>query len=72
MAARNCLQDIPRTHSTGPPFGISGFGRKRRDLITRHGRPGGVLVGFASEDEWFDYRLEDHPKFLARVEACKI
>src|ERR1700675_2840849 len=36
-------------------------------LITRHGRPAGVLIGFESEDDWFDYRLEHHPEFLRRV-----
>jgi len=28
-------------------------------VITRHGRPAGVLIGFASEEDWFDYRLEN-------------
>jgi prevent-host-death family protein len=36
-------------------------------VITRHGRPAGVLVGFASEDDWFEYRLEHHPEFVRRV-----
>ena len=36
-------------------------------IITRHGRPAGVLVGFESEDDWFDYRLENDPHFLDRV-----
>jgi prevent-host-death family protein len=40
-------------------------------VITRHGRPAGVLIGFASEDDWFDYRLENDPRFLARVEAAR-
>ena len=26
-------------------------------VITRHGRPGGVLIGSESEDDWFEYRL---------------
>jgi prevent-host-death family protein len=30
-------------------------------VITRHGKPAGVLIGFASEDDWFDYRLENDP-----------
>lgn len=38
-------------------------------VITRHGRPAGVLIGFASEDDWLDYRLENDPRFLARVGA---
>jgi len=40
-------------------------------VITRHGRPAGVLIGFASEDDWFDYRLEHDERFLARVERAR-
>jgi prevent-host-death family protein len=40
-------------------------------LITRHGRPAGVLIGFQSEDDWFEYRLENHPEFLRRVQAAR-
>jgi prevent-host-death family protein len=36
-------------------------------VITRHGKPAGVLIGFASDDDWFDYRLENDPRFLNRV-----
>ena len=44
---------------------------KEEIVITRHGKPAGVLIGFASEDEWFDYRLERDPRFLARVAAAR-
>ena len=40
-------------------------------VITRHGKPAGVLIGFSSEDEWFDYRLERDPCFLARIAAAR-
>lgn len=40
-------------------------------VITRHGKPAGVLIGFASEDEWFEYRLENDPRFLRRVEQAR-
>jgi prevent-host-death family protein len=40
-------------------------------VITRHGRPAGVLIGFESEDDWFDYRLENDPRFLRRVERAR-
>ncbi len=40
-------------------------------VITRHGRPAGVLIGFKSEDEWFEYRLESDPRFLRRVAAAR-
>ncbi|MCX6027361.1 MAG: type II toxin-antitoxin system Phd/YefM family antitoxin [Chloroflexi bacterium] len=44
---------------------------KEEIVITRHGRPAGVLIGFESEDDWFDYRLENDPRFLKRVEAAR-
>src|SRR5206468_12472457 len=40
-------------------------------LITRHGKPAGVLMGFASEDDWFDYRLEHHLECLRRVARAR-
>jgi prevent-host-death family protein len=40
-------------------------------IITRHGKPAGILIGFESEDEWFEYRLEHDPRFLARIEAAR-
>ena len=40
-------------------------------LITRHGRPAGVLIGFESEEDWFEYRLENHPEFLRRIQAAR-
>ena len=40
-------------------------------VITRHGKPAGVLIGFESEDDWFDYRLEHDPRFLQRVESAR-
>jgi prevent-host-death family protein len=40
-------------------------------LITRHGRPAGVLIGFESEEDWFDYRLEHHPEFVRRVAEAR-
>lgn len=44
---------------------------KEEILITRHGKPAGVLIGFESEDDWFDYRLENDPRFLKRIEAAR-
>ena len=40
-------------------------------VITRHGRPAGVLIGFESEEDWFDYRLEHDPCFLRRIEQAR-
>ncbi len=40
-------------------------------VITRHGKPAGVLIGFRSEEDWFDYRLENDPRFLDRVARAR-
>jgi prevent-host-death family protein len=40
-------------------------------VITRHGKPAGVLIGFESEDDWFEYRLENDPRFLRRIEQAR-
>ena len=44
---------------------------KEEIVITRHGKPAGVLVGFRSEEDWFDYRLENDPRFLQRVAEAR-
>lgn len=44
---------------------------KEEIVITRHGKPAGILIGFETEDDWFDYRLENDPSLLARVEAAR-
>ena len=40
-------------------------------VITRHGKPAGVLIGFESEEDWFEYRLEHDPRFLQRIEQAR-
>jgi hypothetical protein len=30
-----------------------------------------VLIGFESEEDWFEYRLEHDPRFLRRVEQAR-
>jgi prevent-host-death family protein len=40
-------------------------------MITRNGKPAGLLIGFASEEDWFDYRLENDPRFLRRIEQAR-
>jgi prevent-host-death family protein len=40
-------------------------------VITRHGKPADILIGFESEEEWFEFRLEHDPRFLKRIEAAR-
>lgn len=44
---------------------------KEEVVITRHGKPAGVLIGFETEDDWFEYRLENDPRFLDRIEKAR-
>jgi prevent-host-death family protein len=40
-------------------------------VITRHGKPAGILIGFETEEDWFDYRLEHHPEFIRRIAEAR-
>ncbi len=44
---------------------------KQDIVITRHGKPAGVLIGFQSDDDWFEYRLESDPRFLRRIAKAR-
>jgi len=53
---------------------LSGYlhsAEKKKIIITRHGKPAGVLIGFNSDEDWFDYRLENDPRFLQRIESAR-
>jgi len=40
-------------------------------VITRHGKPAGILIGFQTEKDWLDYRLEHDPEFLQRIAEAR-
>jgi len=40
-------------------------------VITRHGQPAGLLIGFESEDDWFDYQLENDPRFQRKIAKAR-
>ena len=39
--------------------------------ITRNGKPAGLLIGLASDDDWLDYQLENDPRFVRRIEQAR-
>lgn len=41
-------------------------------VITRHGKPAGILLGFKSEEDWFEYRLQNDPRFLAKIKSARL
>jgi prevent-host-death family protein len=54
--------------------GLSAYLRRAEHeeiVITRHGQPAGVLIGFETEDDWFEYRLEHNRDFLQRVARAR-
>lgn len=63
----NLMKQIPLTDVKDDLSKYLRLAAKEEIVITRHGKPAGILVGFASEDEWFDYKLEHDPRFLARI-----
>jgi len=40
-------------------------------VVTRHGKPAGVLTGFATDDDWFDFQLENDSRFLKKIEESR-
>jgi PHD/YefM family antitoxin component YafN of YafNO toxin-antitoxin module len=44
---------------------------KEEVVITRHGKPAAVVIGFRDEDDWFDYRLEHDEKLLRKIARAR-
>jgi prevent-host-death family protein len=40
-------------------------------VITRHGRPAGILIGFESDEAWLEYRLENDPRFVRKIATAR-
>ena len=44
---------------------------KEQVVVTRHGKPAAVIIGFADDDAWFDYRLEHDETFLQKIAKAR-
>lgn len=62
MALANAKDDLSR---------LLRLAASQEIVITRHGRPAGVLIGFETEEDWFEYRLENHPAFLRQIRGAR-
>jgi len=74
MAGKSSKTRMKRVPLSEVKDDLSRYLRLAKDeniVITRHGKPAGVLVGFESEEDWFEYRLEMDPRFLRRVERAR-
>jgi prevent-host-death family protein len=74
MAGKGRRKDMKKVALSAVKDDLSRYLRlaeKEEVVITRHGKPAGVLIGFETEDDWFDYRLENDPRFLQRIESAR-
>ena len=68
---RSRLKEVPLSKVKDDLSRFLREAEKQEIVITRHGKPAGVLIGFESEEDWFDYELEKDPRFLERVEQAR-
>ena len=40
-------------------------------VVTRHGRPAAVLIGFETEEDWIAYQAQSDPEFEQRMDEAR-
>lgn len=65
------MKEVPLSEAKDDLSRLLREAEEQEIVITRHGKPAGVLIGFKSEDDWFDYRLEHDERFLRRIESAR-
>ena len=65
------VKKVPLSEVKGDLSHLLREAEQQEIVITRHGKPAGILIGFKSEDDWFEYQLENDPRFLRRVEDAR-
>jgi prevent-host-death family protein len=65
------VKEVPLSEIKDDLFRYHREAETQEIVITRHGQPAGILIGFESEEDWFDYRLENDPRFLRRIEQAR-
>ena len=65
------VKEVPLSEIKDDLSRFLGEAETQEIIITRHGRPAGILIGFESEEDWFEYRLENDPRFLRRIEQAR-
>jgi prevent-host-death family protein len=65
------MKEVPLSEAKDDLSHLLREAEKQDIVITRHGKPAGVLIGFKSEDDWFEYRLLNDPRFLRRIESAR-
>jgi len=65
------MKTLPLTKAKDDLSGVIRDAETEAVLITRHGRPAAIVIGFADEDDWMEYRLLNDDKFLASIESAR-
>ena len=65
------MKTLPLTKAKDDLSSVIRDAEKEEVLITRHGRPAALVIGFADEDAWLEYRLLNDEKFLKSVERAR-
>ena len=65
------VKEVPLSAVKDDPSRYLREAERQEIVITRHGKPAGVLIGFESDEDWFDYRLEHDARFLRRIEQAR-
>lgn len=65
------MKSIPLTRAKDALSSVIRQAEDEEILITRHGRPAAVVVGFRDEDAWLEYRLLNDEGFLKTIERAR-
>jgi prevent-host-death family protein len=65
------MKEVPLSEAKDDLSRLLREAEEQEIVITRHGKPAGLLIGFKSEDDWFDYRLQHDERFLRRIESAR-
>ena len=65
------MKEVPLSEAKDDLSHLLREAEKQDIVITRHGKPAGILIGFRSEEDWFEYRLQHDQRFLKRIESAR-
>ena len=65
------MKTISMTEAKNDICTIIRYAETQEVVITRHGKPAAVIVGFRDEDDWFDYRMEHDEDFLRKIAEAR-
>jgi prevent-host-death family protein len=65
------MKMIPLTEAKDDLSAVIRRAEREQIVITRHGKPAAVIVGFENEEDWIEYRMLNDPKFMKRIAEAR-